>query len=55
MQINLKVITVVDKDDPETNLYKLAEQAIVLIWERHGYTMCKDVLGNTWLVINPEK
>lgn len=55
MLTDLKLITVVDKDDPEANLYKLAEQAIVLIWERYGYTMCKDVLGHTWLVINPEK
>lgn len=55
MLTNLKVITVVDKDDPETNLYKLAEQAIVLVWERDGFTLCKDVLGKTWLVINPEK
>lgn len=55
MLTDLKLITVVDKNDPEGNLYKLAEQAVVLVWEMYGYTMCKDVLGNTWLVINPEK
>lgn len=52
MKTDLKLITVVDKDDPNTQLYQLAEQAIVLIWRKEGYTLCKDVLGNTWLVIS---
>ena len=52
MKTDLKLITVVDKNDADTQVYQLAEQAIVLIWDKEGYTLCKDVLGNTWLVIS---
>lgn len=52
MKTDLKLITVVTPNATDTQLYQLAEQAIVTIWEKDGYTLCKDVLGNTWLVIS---
>ncbi|WP_297404867.1 hypothetical protein [uncultured Akkermansia sp.] len=39
-------------DESDKKNYKLAEQAVVLVWEFEGFTMCKDVLGNTWLVLD---
>lgn len=53
MKSNLHLITVVPRDDPK-KIYKLNEQAIVIIWDIEGVTMCKDVLGNTWIVLDAE-
>ena len=52
MQSELKMIAVVDMQDPDRKSYKLAEQAVVLVWDFEVFTMCKDVLGNTWLVLD---
>lgn len=53
MQSNLKMLTVFSQQEPKKT-YKLNEQAIVFTWDFEGFTMCKDVLGNTWIVIGAE-
>lgn len=55
MQIDIATIRVAAKKDlgkDAPQIYRLAVQSIVLIWDEAGSTWCKDVLGNEWFVLS---